>query len=412
MSTEQGVHPAQRPDGEKPVSHPKKRTGVRVIVWIVILLIFGVGFGLVLQQRDTAKTTKSARFGGGAVTATTATAQQGDIGNYLDSIGTVTPVYTSLISSQVNGIVTGVHYKEGQLVHKGDPLIDIDPRPYEATLLQAQGTLERDQNVLGQAQMDLERYKDAWARRAIPKQTLDDQVKMVAQDQGTVRLDQGTVQYDQVQVGFCHITAPIDGRVGLRLVDPGNVVQSSGNVTLVVITQIQPITVIFTIAEDNLSEVQDRLRQNAKLTVDAYDRAGLKKIATGAFMTLDNQIDTTTGTVKARASFVNKDGALFPNEFVNVQLLVNTVRGATLIPSAAVQHNGKQAFVYVVQDDVAHMRDITTGVVNEGSTQVTGVKPGEIVATSSFDKLQDNSKIAVSTTPLPSTGNTSGSAAP
>ena len=410
MSTEHVVAPAEQPENGKPAQR-KQRTGVRVLVWIVILLIFGVGFGLVLQQRDTAKTTRSARFGGGAVTATVATAQKGDIGNYLDSIGTVTPVYTSSITSQVNGIVTQVHYQEGQLVHKGDPLIDIDPRPYEATLLQAQGTLERDQNVLAQAQMDLERYKDAWARRAIPKQTLDDQIKMVAQDQGTVKLDQGAVQYDQVQVGFCHITAPIDGRVGLRLVDPGNVVQSSGNLTLVVITQIQPITVIFTIAEDNLGAVQDRLRQNAKLTVDAYDRAGLKKIATGTLMTIDNLIDTTTGTVKARASFANKDVALFPNEFVNVQLLVNTIKGATLIPSAAVQHNGKQAFVYVVQNDVAHMRDIHTGVTNDGITEVTGINPGDAVATSSFDKLQDNSKIAVSSTPLPS-ANSPGSAAP
>jgi membrane fusion protein, multidrug efflux system len=410
LSTEHVVAPAEQPENGKPAQR-KQRTGVRVLVWIVILLIFGVGFGLVLQQRDTAKTTRSARFGGGAVTATVATAQKGDIGNYLDSIGTVTPVYTSSITSQVNGIVTQVHYQEGQLVHKGDPLIDIDPRPYEATLLQAQGTLERDQNVLAQAQMDLERYKDAWARRAIPKQTLDDQIKMVAQDQGTVKLDQGAVQYDQVQVGFCHITAPIDGRVGLRLVDPGNVVQSSGNLTLVVITQIQPITVIFTIAEDNLGSVQDRLRQNAKLTVDAYDRAGLKKIATGTLMTIDNLIDTTTGTVKARASFANKDVALFPNEFVNVQLLVNTIKGATLIPSAAVQHNGKQAFVYVVQNDVAHMRDIHTGVTNDGITEVTGINPGDAVATSSFDKLQDNSKIAVSSTPLPS-ANSPGSAAP
>jgi membrane fusion protein, multidrug efflux system len=412
LSTQEVVHPAEPPENKKTASQTKKSTGVRILVWLVILLIFGAGFGLVLQQRDTAKTTRSARFGGGAVTATIATAQKGDIGNYLDSIGTVTPVYTSTITSQVNGIVTEVHYREGQLVHKGDPLIDIDPRPYEASLLQAQGTLERDQNVLAQAQMDLERYKDAWARRAIPKQTLDDQVKMVAQDQGTVKLDQGAVQYDQVQVGFCHITAPIDGRVGLRLVDPGNVVQSSGNTPLVVITQIEPITVIFTIAEDNLGSVQERLHQNAKLTVDAYDRAGLKKIASGLLMTMDNQIDTTTGTVKARATFANKDGGLFPNEFVNVELLVNTIKAATLIPSAAVQHNGKQAFVYVVQNDVAHMREITTGVTNEGMTQVTGVNPGDVVATSSFDKLQENSKIAVSTTPLPSAGNNPGSTSP
>jgi membrane fusion protein, multidrug efflux system len=412
LSTEQGVHPAEQPDQGKPASHARQRTGVRVLVWLIILLIFGAGFGLVLQQRDTAKTTRAAARFAGAVTTTVATAKKGNIGNYLDSIGTVTPVYTSSITSQVNGIVTQVHYREGQLVRKGDPLIDIDPRPYEANLLQAQGTLERDQNVLAQAQMDLERYKDAWARRAIPKQTLDDQVKMVAQDQGTVKLDQGTVQYDQVQVGFCHITAPIDGRVGLRLVDPGNVVQSNGTAVLVVITQIEPITVIFTIAEDNLSSVQEQLHHNAKLTVDAYDRAGLKKIASGTLMTIDNLIDTTTGTVKARANFANKDAALFPNEFVNVQLLVNTISGATLIPSAAVQHNGKQAFVYVVQSDVAHMRNVTTGVTNEGLTQVTGVNPGDVVATSSFDKLQENSKIAVSTTPLPSSENSPGSTSP
>ena len=327
------------------------------------------------------------------MTLTTATANKGDIGYYLDSIGTVTPVYTASITSQVQGIVIAVHYQEGQIVRKGDPLIDIDPRPYEATLLQAQGTLERDQNVLAQAKMDLERYRDAWDRKAIPKQTLDDQEKLVLQDQGTVKLDQGAVQYDQVQVGFCHITSPIAGRVGLRLVDPGNVVQSSGSVTLAVVAQIQPITVIFTIAEDDLAQVQQRLRKNAKLTVDAYDRAGLKKIASGKFLTLDNLIDTTTGTVKARASFINTDAALFPNEFVNIRLLVDTIPGATLIPSSAIQHNGKVAFVYVIQDNTAHVRNVQPGVTDRGMTQVTGIEPGDVVANSSFDKLQDNSKI-------------------
>jgi len=312
----------------------------------------------------------------------------------------------------VNGIVTAVHYREGRIVRKGDPLIDIDPRPYEATLLQAQGTLERDQNVLAQAKMDLERYKDAWARRAIPKQTLDDQEKLVLQDEGTVKLDQGTVQFDQVQVGFCHIAAPIDGRVGLRLIDPGNVVQSTGTTTLVVVAQIQPITVIFTIPEDNLGAVQQQLRQNTKLSAEAYDRAGLKKIATGTLMTLDNQIDTTTGTVKARASFNNKDVSLFPNEFVNIRLLVNTVHGATLIPSAAVQHNGKVAFVFVLQNGVAHMRTIQTGVTDEGITQVTGINPGDEVATSSFEKLQDNSKVAVSKNPIPTAATSPGSSSP
>jgi len=376
-----------------------------------LLLIFGAGFALVLHQHnDTAKTAKSPRSGGGPVTLTTATANKGDIGYYLDSIGTVTPVYTASITSQVQGIVIAVHYQEGQIVRKGDPLIDIDPRPYEATLLQAQGTLERDQNVLAQAKMDLERYRDAWDRKAIPKQTLDDQEKLELQDQGTVKLDQGAVQYDQVQVGFCHITSPIAGRVGLRLVDPGNVVQSSGSVTLAVVAQIQPITVIFTIAEDDLSQVQQRLRKNAKLTVDAYDRAGLKKITSGKFLTLDNLIDTTTGTVKARASFLNTDAALFPNEFVNIRLLVDTIPGATLIPSSAIQHNGKVAFVYVIQDNTAHVRNVQPGVTDRAMTQVTGIEPGDVVANSSFDKLQDNSKIVVSKNPAPA--NNPGSSSP
>ena len=217
-----------------------------MLVWIVILLIFGFAFYWLLHKRDDGASTNKAPRGGGPVTVTTATAKKDDIGLYLDAIGTVTPVYTVSITSQVNGIVTAVHYKEGQIVRKGDPLIDIDVRPYQATLLQAQGTLERDQNILAQAQMDLDRYRDAWARKAIPKQTLDDQEKLVLQNQGTIKIDQGAVQFDQVQVDYCHITSPISGRVGLRLVDPGNVVQSSGTLTLAVIAQIQPITVIFT----------------------------------------------------------------------------------------------------------------------------------------------------------------------
>ena len=335
---------------------------------------------------------------------TTVTAQKGDIGVYQDAIGTVTPVYTSSITSQVNGIVTEVHYKEGQIVHKSDPLIDIDSRPYRATLMQAQGTLERDQNVLAMAKMDLQRYHEAWDRRAIPKQQLDDQEKIVLQNQGTVKLDEGTVQFDQVQVSYCHIVAPITGKVGLRLVDPGNVVQSSGTTTLAIITQISPITVIFTISEDNLGPVQERLRNKAVLTVDAFDRGGQRKITSGKLLTLDNQIDTTTGTVKARASFENKDAALFPNQFVNVRLLVNTLHDATLIPGSAIQHNGQTAFVYVLQDNTAHMRTIQPGVTDGGVTQVTGVSPGEVLANSSFDKLQDNSKVVIASNP-PTPGN-------
>jgi multidrug efflux system membrane fusion protein len=387
----------QLPAPTKPQAH--KHPVTRIIVWIVILAAFAILFWFVLHKHDDSKNAKAPRGGGGPVTVTTVTAQKGDIGNYLDGIGTVTPVYTSSVTSQVNGIVTAVYYKEGQIVHKGDPLIDIDARPYQATLVQAQGTLERDEGILAQAEMDLQRYHEAWDRKAIPKQTLDDQEKVVLQDKGTVKIDQGSVAFDQIQVEYCHIRAPFTGRVGLRLVDPGNVVQSSGGLTLAVITQLQPITVIFTIAEDNLGQVQDQLRQHVQLAVDAFDRTNLKKVATGKLLTLDNQIDTTTGTVKARSLFDNKDSILFPNEFVNVRLLANTLHDATLIPTSAIQHNGQTAFVYVLQDNTAHMRTIKQGVTDGGTAQVTGINPGDMLANSSFEKLQDNVKVVVAGQP-------------
>jgi membrane fusion protein, multidrug efflux system len=386
-----------------PASHSHK-SGLwqRLFIWAAILLAFGIIFVLVLRHHDETQSAASSRRGAtGPVTITTATAQKGNIGVYIEAIGTVTPVYTDSITSEVTGLVTQVHYQEGQLVRKGQPLIDIDPRPYEAQLLQAQGALERDTNVLAQAQMDLQRYRDAWARNGIPKQTLDDQEKIVLQDEGTVKNDQGTVQYDQVQVAFCHITSPISGRVGLRLIDPGNVVQSAGNTTLAVITQLQPITVIFTVAEDSLAQVQAQMRHNKRLTVDAFDRTQQTKIATGKLLTFDNQIDTTTGTVKMRALFDNKNDALFPNQFVNARLLVNTEQGITLIPTSAIQHNGQTAFVYLIQNDTALIRNIKTGVADAGNTAVTGINPGDVLANSSFDKLQNNSKIVVSKQPLP-----------
>jgi multidrug efflux system membrane fusion protein len=277
-------------------------------------------------------------------------------------------------------------------------------------LLQAQGALERDENLLAQAQMDLERYRAAWARNAIAKQILDDQEKLVLQYMGTVKNDQGTVQFDQIQVDYCHITAPIAGRVGLRLVDPGNVVQSAGIVTLAVIAQLEPITVIFTIPEDSLGQVEDRLRQKAKLTVDAFDRSAQTKIASGQLLTLDNQIDTTTGTVRGRALFDNKNDALFPNQFVNTRLLVNTLRGVTLIPASAIQRNGQASFVYMIQNNIAHTRSINPGVTDGGVTQVEGINPGDVVANSSFDKLQDNAAVVVST--KPASAGTKGSSAP
>ena len=396
-------HPIANPDHQLPPStdpqKPRKK-GLRVIGWVGVLAFFAIGFFLVLHHQEAATAAGGGRRGagaaGGTVAVTSVTAKKGNIGVYLDSIGTVIPVYTSSITSQVDGIVTQVHFTEGQLVRKGDPLVEIDSRPYAATLMQAQGILERDQGILAQAQMDLTRYQAAWAKNAIQKQTLDDQEKIVQQDQGTVHNDEGTVQYDQVQVGFCHILAPINGRVGLRLVDPGNVVQASGTTVLAVITQIQPITVVFTVAEDSLGQIQPQLRKKAKLKVEAYDRTDQKQIAAGTLLTLDNQIDTTTGTLKARASFANQDSSLFPNQFVNTRLLVNTLVGATLIPTSAVQQNGQAAFVYVLLDNKAHLRPITVGVTDGQTAEVSGINPGDVLATSSFDKLQDNTPISIS----------------
>ncbi len=418
MSADTRERPPIGPDHQLPAPAPAKgqHKGIRVLIWILVLAVFAGAIVLVMRQHDdpSKKAAAGGRRGGpgsGPTSITTVTAQKGDIGVYIDAIGTVTPVYTASITAQVTGVVTQVYYREGQIIQKGAPLLDIDARQYQATLLQAQGLLERDQAILAQAQMDLERYKKAWARNAIPQQTLDDQEKLVDQDEGTVKNDAGTVAYDAVQVGFCHLVAPITGRVGLRLVDPGNIVQANGTTPLAVITQMQPITAIFTIPEDSLGQVQPRLKANAKLVVDAYDRTDMKKIASGTLLTLDNQIDTTTGTVKARAQYTNKDLSLFPNQFVNARLLVNTLHNATLIPSSAIQHNGQAAYVYVIEDNAAHMKAVKPGVTDGDTTQVEGINPGDVLANSSFDKLQDKQKVTISSKPVKASS-TAGSSAP
>jgi multidrug efflux system membrane fusion protein len=380
-----------------PPKAPKRGRFLRVLIWIAVLGVFALGFYLVSMPKEAPK----GRIVG-TTTITTTTAKTGSIGVYLDAIGTVTPVYTASIFSQVTGVVVGVNYQEGQIVKKGDPLVDIDDRQYQAQLTQAQGALQRDQNVLAQAEMDLSRYQAAWARNGVAKQILDDQGKLVLQEQGTVKNDEGAVAFDELQVEYCHIKAPIPGRVGLRPIDPGNLVTAgtsanSSATPLLVITQIQPITVVFTIAEDNLGQVMEQLRNGAKLPVDVYDRAAQTKLASGELIAVDNQIDTTTGTVKVRASFANDDFALFPNQFVNARLLVKTLQDVTLVSSSAIQQNGQTSFVYVIQDNVAHLRNIKAGVSDNGSTQVEGLNPGDVLADSSFDKLQDNSKITVAT---------------
>jgi membrane fusion protein, multidrug efflux system len=396
------VSPTRQPaqDHTKPAIHRRHRW-----VWVVVLILFGLLFYWAISQHS--KSQAAATGGGrrmmtGPVPVTIATAQSGSIGVYQDAIGTVTPVYTDSITAQVTGVITAVHYREGQYVHKGDPLIDIDPRPYAAQLVQAQGLLERDQNTLAEAEMDLERYKQAWTKNAIPRQTLEDQEKLVLQDQGTVKNDQGTVQYDQVQLDYCHITSPISGRVGLRLVDPGNLVTANSTTTLVVVTQQQPITVIFTLGEDSLPQVLEHSKSGTQLKVETYDRTQQKLLSTGKLITIDNQIDTTSGTIKLRAEFDNKNGILFANQFVNTRLLVNTLTNQTLIPSSAIQHNGNTDFVYLIVNNKATMRTIKVGNSDKGNTAVQGLNPGDVVANSSFEKLQNGSQITVSKLKLPS----------
>lgn len=373
---------------------PKKRR--HRWIWVVILLLFGLLFYWVLHQHYASQTMGGRRMFTGTVPVTEVTARQGNIGVYLEAIGTVTPVYTDSITSQVTGVITAVHYREGQYVHKGDPLIDIDDRPYQAQLMQAEGTLQRDQNLLAEAQMDLKRYQTAWAKNAIPRQTLDDQEKLVLQDQGLVKNDQGTVAFDQVQVGFCHIKSPIEGRVGLRLVDPGNLVTANSTTSMAVVTQVSPITVIFTIAEDNLPEVLEQMRGGRTLPVEALDRTEQHVLGKGRLITVDNQIDTVTGTVKLRAEFPNTQGMLFPNQFVNARLLVKTLNKQTLIPTSAIQHNGSLEYVYLIKNNRAVMRNVKQGISNGGETAVTGIDPGDVVANSSFQKLLNGSQVAKS----------------
>ncbi|MGC1371911.1 MAG: efflux RND transporter periplasmic adaptor subunit [Candidatus Sulfotelmatobacter sp.] len=404
MDQTRSTAPPVPPDHRLPPAEPEPTRSKKYWIWILLLIVVGLILYWIFAGRNKGQPATQGAGGrrgfSGPVTITTATATKGDIGVYLNAIGTATALYTDSITAQVTGVIISVHYKEGQYVRKGDPLIDIDARPYQAQVIQAEGALERDQNLLAQAQMDLKRYQDAWARNAIPRQTLEDQQKIVLQDQGTVKNDEGTLRYDQVQVIYCHITSPIDGHVGLRLVDPGNLVTANATTTLVVITQTQPITVVATISEDNLAEVFSQPHHGIGLSLDAWDRANEHLLATGKVTSFDNQIDTTTGTIKLRATYDNKKGTLFPNEFVNTRLLVKTLQNQILLPSSAIQHNGSEAFVYVIKTGQATTRTVKTGVSEGGKTAVQGVNAGEVVADSSFEKLQNGSKVSISKTPL------------
>ncbi len=391
--------------GERTGERAAERTGKRWTrlprdrrFWIPVAALIALAILLVYLASRSSGRSAGPPQPGAAITV--AQSKAGDINVYVEALGTVTPTYTVSVYSQITGRVMEVHYQEGQMVHQGDPLIDIDPRPYQATLLQAQGTLKHDEGVLAQARLDLQIYKAAYARNGIGRQQLQDQEQAVVQAEGSVMADRGTVDYDSVQLGYCHITAPITGRVGLRLVDPGNVVFSGSSATLLVITQLQPITVVFNVSEDDLPQVEAQLSAGHTLQVDAFDRSNEHLIESGTLTSLDNQVDTATGTVRFRAKFANPSLALFPNQFVNARLLVRTLANVTLVPTAAVQRNGTAAFVYVVKPDhTVAIQNVTTPASNEQDTAVQGLGPGVTVATSGFDRLDTGTRVSIRAEP-------------
>ena len=388
--------PNEPAPAEPATSTPRRRSEQvrRWVLLLVVALLAAVAF-LFFQRLNTgtAKTNKPPSAPS-AVVITTATVQKSNIGVYVSALGSVTPLYTVTIKSRVDGQLMSVNYREGQMVHEGDTLAEIDPRPFQAQLTQAEGQYERDKALLENATTDLNRYQIAYAKNAIPKQQLDTQQATVHQYEGIVKNDQGQIDNAKVQLAYCHITSPISGRVGLRLVDPGNIVHAADANGLLIITQLQPISAVFSVAEDYLPQIEQQLRRGNLLAVDAFDRTQQKKIASGTLLTFDNEIDTTTGTIKPKATFPNKDNALFPNQFVNARLLVDMQRGVTLIPTAAIQRSAQGAFVFLVRpDQTVAMQTISVGTTDGNAAGVEGLKPGDIIAVDGFDKLQNGVKV-------------------
>ena len=382
---------------------PRRRSRARWL-WVLVLVLVAAGaYSFRPKRAGPESATASSRVasrnarGAMAIPVVAAKAREGDLGVYFTGLGAVTPIYTVTVKSRVDGQLMKALYKEGDAVHQGDLLVEIDPRPFEVQLMQAEGQSTKDQAALDNARLDLTRYQTLVTQNAIPEQQLATQKALVEQYEGAVKTDQAAVASAKLNLLYCHITAPITGRVGLRLVDPGNIVHANDANGLLVITQIQPMSVIFTLAEDHLPVVAQEMRAGRRLRVDVYDRAMTTKIATGLLTTLDNQIDQATGTVKLRATFGNKDNALFPNQFVNARLLVEEKHGITLVPTAAVQRNAQTTYVYLVKpDSTVAFRAITIGTTEAEDSEVTsGLSPGDIVVMTGVDKLQEGSKVSV-----------------
>jgi len=374
-----------------PWDQPAAKTG-RSWPWVVLVLAVVLGIGVLVFFRLRTPPVKPPAPP--TVEIAMAKAQKGTIPVYVNALGTVTPLATVTISSRVDGQILKVNYIEGQMVPEGFVLIEIDSRPFVAQLKQAQGQLDRDSELREEAKVNLKRYGEAYDQKAIPKQQLDDQASLVRQLEGTVKFDEGQVAGAQTQVDYCTIKAPVAGRVGLRRVDVGNIVHATDASGMVVLTQIEPITVIFSVAEDYLPAIQEQLRQGHALSVEAWDRAQNKKLAMGTLLALDSQIDTTTGTIRLKAQFDNKDGALYPNQFVNARLLLNTLSEVTLVPTGAIQRSAQGAFVYVVKPDhTLEMRPVEVGITEGDVASVTGLQPEETIAADNFNRLQEGMSV-------------------
>ena len=395
--------PPQNPEAPKTEPAARRKTA-RSRKWLyaaIAAALLLVGFFWYRGDHAAAAAQKGANAkagrgtGGTAIPVVSAQATTGNIGVYVTGLGAITPIATVTVKSRVDGQLMTVHFKEGEFVKAGDPLIEIDPRPYEAVVLQMEGALARDQALLANAKVDVTRYETLLKQDAIPEQQLATQQATEKQYEGTVKNDQGLLDAARLNVTYCHITSPISGIVGLRLVDAGNIVHASDSNGMLVITQLQPISVIFTVSEDQLPPILQKMRGGQKLPVEAWDRQLTNKIATGSLDTVDNEIDQTTGTLKLRAIFGNEDRSLFPNQFVNARLLLQEKTGVTLLPSAAVQRNTNSTYVYLIKpDNTVTIRQITLGTSEGDESEVTaGLMPGDQVVMTGVDKLQEGSKV-------------------
>jgi len=401
-----------KPGLHQTVPPPKPQGKKRGFIWVILLLIVvGVAGYAVWRAGQPGLIPVSPNAGGGGRGKTgrgggafgptpvaVAKAKKMNVPIYLSGLGNVAAFYTVTIKTRVDGQLMSVDVKEGDMVEQGQQLAQIDPRPYQVQLEQAEGQLARDQALLANARLDLERYETLLAQDAIPKQQLDTQVATVGQDEGNVKTDQANIDNAKLQLTYAKVIAPISGRIGLRLVDPGNIVHASDSNGLLVITQLQPITALFTIPEDSLPQVIRKLRSGARMPVEAFNRDNSVSLASGYLLTLDNQIDATTGTSKLKAVFDNKNNALFPNQFVNVRLLVDSKPNQIVIPSVAIQHGQQGNFVYLVdQDSKVQMRTVQPDVVldNDLTSISSGLNDGDTVAVDGTDRLQAGAVVRI-----------------